>query len=86
MRRLGGNDKNMDRVIHKIFMDELPLSVRRILVTHSNRNLDELAATADRVVTEDRRQLLCLTAPATTQHQAACVINSCHPSMTNSTS
>jgi len=76
MRRLEGNDRNLDRVIHKIFMNQLPLSVRRILappsvVTHSNRNLDELAAIADRVVAEDRRALPLVTVPNNTSYNTA---------------
>ena len=53
-----GEDHAPERLLRKLFLDQLPASVRRISAAHPRTDLDELAATADRIVAEDRDSVL----------------------------
>ena len=52
MRSLIGEDHAPERLLCKLFLDQLLASVRRIIAAHPRTDLDELAATADRIVAE----------------------------------
>ena len=58
MRSLIGEDHAPERLLRKLFLDQLPASVRRIIAAHPRTDLDELAATADRIVAKDRDSVL----------------------------
>ena len=58
MRSLIGEVHAPEQLLSKLFLDQLQASVRRMIAVHPRTDLDELAATADRIVAEDHDSVL----------------------------
>ena len=55
MRSLLGESGSQDRLLRKLFLDRLPTGVRRIIVSHPVKDLDQLDKITDRVMEENRK-------------------------------
>ena len=52
---MGPNVVLLPRVLHKLFLDQMPCKTRKMLSMHDSEDLDGLAKMADRIYENDSR-------------------------------